>query len=77
MILTVNLKVLSGLGNFKDFYELVGANYLVGFAGSKILSERVGVWPVPRDASKNSAAMVNFIRIEIVRSLQEVHVSIL
>ena len=34
-------------------------------------SERVGVWAVPRDASKNSAATVSLIRIEIVLSIQD------
>jgi len=41
------------------------------------VSERVGVWAVPRDASKNSATMVSFIRIQIVPSFLRVHVSIL
>jgi hypothetical protein len=35
MAFTVKLKVLSGFGDLKDLYELVGSQYLVGFAGSK------------------------------------------
>ena len=35
MAFTVNLKVLSGFSNFKDFYELVAAEHLVSLSGSK------------------------------------------
>jgi hypothetical protein len=35
MAFTVNLKVLSGFGNRKDFCEFVRTHYLVSFAGAK------------------------------------------
>ena len=56
MAFTVNLKFLSWFPNLKDLYELVGTP----------VSERIGVWAVPTDASNSRIVMASSIGIKIV-----------